>query len=335
MAKTLKSNFDWSAFRAPSLAPVGVKAREWRDWVRENDPVYNGFRRPGGPEKWAGGVALIIVAVVVIFLILFDWNWLRGPIGRWASAEYDREIQLNGDLDVNLFSWTPSARIRDVRIGGPEWARQRDTLKVADIDAAVRLRKLFAGQLEMPRLIITRPEAVLIADANGRQSWQLNPDKPDDGQGLKLPLINRLIINDGTIVFDEQRRDMKLEATITAREGSDGQAGFHLDGTGSLNGTPLKLEVRGGPFINIRRNRPYGFRAELSGVGSTLTATGSITRPFDLGQFNADLTLQGRDLADLYLLTGITTPNTPPYRLAGKPSTTSVVGSARPTCRAI
>lgn len=318
MAKALKLNFDWSAFRAPSLAPVGVKAREWRDWVRENDPVYNGFRRPGGPEKWAGGVALIIVAVMVIFLILFDWNWLRGPIGRWASAEYDREIQLNGDLDVNLFSWTPSARIRDVRIGGPEWARERDTLKVADIDAAVRLSKLFAGQLEMPRLIITRPEAVLIADASGRQSWQLNPDKPDDGQGMKLPLINRLIINDGTIVFDEQRRDMKLEATITAREGSDGQAGFHLDGTGSLNGTPLKLEVRGGPFINIRRNRPYGFRAELSGVGSTLTATGSITRPFDLGQFNADLTLQGRDLADLYLLTGITTPNTPPYRLAGK-----------------
>ncbi|MFJ6025321.1 AsmA family protein [Brevundimonas sp. NPDC092305] len=295
-----------------------MKAREWRDWVRENDPVYNGFRRPGGPEKWAGGVALIIVAAVVIFLILFDWNWLRGPIGRWASAEYDREIQLNGDLDVNIFSWTPSARIRDVRIGGPDWARERDTLKVADIDAAVRLRKLFAGQLEMPRLIITRPEAVLIADESGRQSWQLNPDKPDDGQGIKLPLINRLVINDGKLVFDEQRRDMKLEATITAREGSDGQAGFHLDGTGSLNGTPLKLEVRGGPFINIRRNRPYGFRAELSGVGSTLTAVGSITRPFDLGQFNANLTLQGRDLADLYLLTGITTPNTPPYRLAGK-----------------
>src|SRR5690606_23760717 len=44
---------------------------------------------------------------------------------------------------------------------------------------------------------------------------------------------------------------------------------------------------------------------------------GSITRPFDLGQFTATLSLQGRDLADLYLLTGITTPNTPPYRLSG------------------
>ncbi|RZJ04044.1 MAG: AsmA family protein [Brevundimonas sp.] len=318
MPNRLTSALNWPRIHERVVAPAGVRAGQWRDWVKANDPVYNGFRRPGRPEKWAGAVAVLIVAAVVVFLLLFDWNWLRGPIGRWASAEYDREIELNGDLDVNIFSWTPSARIRDVRVGGPDWARERDTLKIQDIDAAVRLRKLFAGQLELPRLIITRPEAVLIATEDGRQSWELNPDKPDDGQGMKLPLINRLIINNGTISLDEQRRGMKLEATITAREGSDGQAGFHLDGEGSLNGTPLTLEVRGGPFINIRRNQPYAFRAELSGVGSRLVADGSITRPFDLGRFNADLTLQGRDMADLYLLTGITTPNTPPYRLAGK-----------------
>lgn len=316
MAKSLNFKWDWSAFKAPDLAPAGARARELRDWVRENDPVYRGFRRPGPPEKWAGGIALAVIAAVVIFLILFDWNWLRGPIGRWASAEYGREIELNGDLDVNLFSWTPSAQIRQLRIGGPDWANARDTLKVEDALVSVRLRKLFAGQLEMPRVIISKPEAVLIATEDGRQSWKLNPDAPDDG--LKLPLINRLVIRDGTISLDERGRDMKLEATINAREGSDGRAGFLLEGRGSLNGTPLTLEVRGGPFINIRRNQPYDFRAELAGVGSRLTANGEITRPFDLGRFNADLTLRGRDLADIYLLTGIAAPNTPPYRLAGK-----------------
>src|SRR5690606_35553946 len=71
-------------------------------------------------------------------------------------------------------------------------------------------------------------------------------------------------------------------------------------------------------FINIRRDRPYDFHGEVSGVGTRLIADGSITRPFDLGQFEATLRLQGRDLADIYLLTGVTTPNTPPYRLTGR-----------------
>jgi AsmA family protein len=127
-----------------------------------------------------------------------------------------------------------------------------------------------------------------------------------------------LLIQDGKVSLDEQHRKIRLEATINAREGSDGQAGFHLDGRGTINGTPLTVLVRGGPFINIRRDRPYTFHGEIAGVGTRLVADGSITRPFDLGQFNATLRMQGRDLADVYLLTGVTTPNTPPYRLAGK-----------------
>lgn len=316
MLKSLKENPHWLVVRDRALAPAGGWARSRRDWIVANDPVYGGFRRPGRTEGIAAGVAAALIALFVVLLMLFQWNWLRGPIGDWASVRYDREIELNGDLDVNLFSWTPSARLHGLRIGGPDWAPEQDTLKVADLQASVRLGALLAGRIEMPSLIITRPEVVLIATKDGRLSWILDPDKVDD-QGMKLPLINHLVIRDGTLSLDEQKRDMTLMATISAREGSDGEAGFHLEGRGTMNGTPLRLEVRGGPFINIRRDRPYRFKAELSGVGSTLIADGSITRPFDLGQFQATLSLTGRDMADLYLLTGITTPNTPPYRLSG------------------
>lgn len=316
MHNPLKDNPNWLVVRDRALVPAGAWARGRRDWIVANDPLYGGLRRPGRTEAMAAGGTLLLVALLLLFIALFQWNWLRGPIGDWASAKYDREIELNGDLDVNLFSWTPSAHVRGLRIGGPDWALQEDTLKVADLQASIRLGALLAGRIEMPSLVITRPEVVLIADEDGRRSWVLEPDRTDD-QGMKIPLINHLVIREGKLSLDEQKRDLTLRATISAREGTDGQAGFHLDGRGTMNGTPLRLEVRGGPFINIRRDRPYGFKAELSGVGSTLIADGSITRPFDLGQFTATLSLQGRDLADLYLLTGITTPNTPPYRLSG------------------
>ncbi|WP_305758500.1 AsmA family protein [Brevundimonas sp.] len=313
----MKENPNWLVVRDRALVPAGAWARSRRDWIVTRDPVYAGLRRPGRTEQIAAGATVALLALMVVLLMLFQWNWLRGPIGDWASARYDREIELNGDLDVNLFSGTPSARIRGLRIGGPDWAAERDTLRVEDIQASVKILPLLSGRIEMPALTITRPEAVLIATEDGRKSWKLDPDAPDTGEGLKLPPIHRLTIRDGRLSLTEQRRDMTLEATITAREGTDGEAGFHLDGRGTMNGTPLTLTVRGGPFINIRRDRPYAFTAELAGVGSRLKADGSITRPFDLGQFQAALSLQGRDMADLYLLTGVTTPNTPPYRLSG------------------
>ena len=318
MPNPLKDNPNWLVVRDRALVPAGIRARLWRDWVVANDPVYAAARRPGLPEKIAAAVTLLLVAAIILFLLLFDWNMLRGPIGRWASARYEREIQLNGDLDVNLLSWAPSAHVRGLRIGGPDWAREEDTLTVEDLRASVRLRALLGGHIEMPLVQVTRPRAVLIATADGRQSWRLDPDAPDTGEGLKLPPINRLLIEDGRISLDEQGRNIRLEATIDAREGSDERAGFHLDGKGTINGTPLTVLVRGGPFINIRRDRPYNFHGEIAGVGTRLVADGSITRPFDLGQFDATLRLQGRDLADIYLLTGVITPNTPPYQLAGK-----------------
>ena len=308
----------WDGVRSRALVPAGARAGEWRDWVKANDPVYKSFRHPGLTEKVAGGVFLLLVAAIVIFLLLFEWNWLRGPIGRWASAEYDREVALQGDLDVRLFSWTPSVVINDLKFGGPTWDRETDTANVGRIEASVRLRKLLGGEIEMPLLAIDRAEVNLIATEDGRQSWDLEPDKPDDGKGAKLPVIQQLIISGGHIVLDEQKRGLTLDAKMNARETAhDGDSGFVLDGKGSINRSPLTLRVEGGPFINIRKDRPYHFTADLAGAGSRLRADGSVTRPFDLGQVQATLTLQGSDLSDLYRLTGIALPNTPPYRISG------------------
>lgn len=318
MATPSRLQRSWDAVRTRTLIPAGVRAGEWRDWVRTHDPVYNSFIRPGRTEKIAALIVLLLVAAVVVFLLLFDWNWLRGPIGRWASAKYDRDIALRGDLDVKLFTWTPTVIVNDLKFGGPQWARARDTATVSRIEASFRLRRLLAGQIEMPLLSFTRPEVYLLATKDGRQSWRLESNKPDTGEGMKLPVIQQLIIQDGHIVVDEQKRGLSLDASVEARESaSDGDAGFLLAGQGSINRSPLTLRIEGGPFINIRRNRPYRFNARVEGARSKLTADGAITRPFDLGRFTSTLTLQGQDLSDLYLLTGVTLPNTPPYQLAG------------------
>lgn len=222
----LKWNELWSDLRRRGVDPAVVRARSFHDWVRRNDPVYAAVRRPGRAEAWAGGVGLLLIGIVVLALILFDWNMVRGPIGRWASAAYDRDIALQGDLDVHLFSWTPSAVVRGLKIGGPEWARDRDTADVDEIRASVRLRKLFAGQIEMPLLSFTRPRLVLITDKDGRNSWDLNPEKPDTGEGMKLPVIQQLAVTDAFLVFAMglivlQRVEMYIRARRVLAGGTD------------------------------------------------------------------------------------------------------------------
>ena len=56
-----------SDFRRRAVAPTVAQARVWRDWVRENDPVYAAARHPGAAEKWALGVVLVLTLAVVLF----------------------------------------------------------------------------------------------------------------------------------------------------------------------------------------------------------------------------------------------------------------------------
>lgn len=277
-------------------------------------------RLPGKPDfagKLTAALSVAVLAAILVFLAFFDWNLLRGPIGQWASARWERQVVLGGDLDVDLFRWSPKATIRDLRLGPPAFGPRRDTARVETLTLSVKALPLLVGDVDMPEVRVTRPRLFLHSDAQGRQSWKLGKD---DGKAAKLPLMRRVLVEDGRIEFIDLRRRVTLDASVNSRETAGGGAGsaFRLEGAGTLNNNPLKLTITGGPLINVRRDRPYKFTADLRGGGTTLLASGQITQPFDLGRFTADVTATGQDLADLYHLTTVPAPNTPPYRLQGR-----------------
>lgn len=308
---------DWPRLKTDARNRLSRLRGRLAAWAAR-DPVAQAVRRPSRQDRWGLGAAAAVAVGLVGFLLLFDWNWARGPIARWASATWDRDIRIDGDLDVALLSLTPTATVNGLKIGGPDWAAERDTADVGRLEVAVRLPALLRGSLELPLLRLTEPQVVLIHDEEGRKSWSLSADRPST-RPTRLPPIDQLIIRDGRLTLEDRRRDLTLDAAVHAREVGEGEEGssFDLDGEGALRGNPLTLTIRGGPFVNIRRDRPYDFTARLSGGGTTLSAEGQVVRPFDFGRLKARLTLSGPDLADLYLITGVTTPNTPPYEVLG------------------
>ncbi|HEY9236016.1 MAG TPA: AsmA family protein, partial [Phenylobacterium sp.] len=276
------------------------------------------FKDHRKPLLWTGGIFAALVAGVVVVLAVLDWNMLRGPISRYASERTGREVAIDGDLDVNILSWKPTASVNGLRIGNPAWAGKGRMAEIRRLDVQVELLPLLRGQVILPRLVVDQPNLALVRDRQGRANWSFDRDKPE-GEPFRFPPIRYFGVENGRLKFSDARRRLTLDARIQAaeRQGRAGR-GFVLDGRGSINGAPFTVDVTGGPLLNVRPNRPYPFDANVRAGATRFTAKGSIPRPFDLRRFTADFTARGADLSDLYDLTGVALPNTPPYRLAGK-----------------
>ena len=264
--------------------------------------------------------ASLIILALILLLWLFDWNWLRGPVGAAASARLGRPVVIAGDLRVHPWSLRPRVEADDVRIAQPVWVRGGgDMARLGRIAVQIDLPPLFAGRAVLTRLDIIRPRIALIRLADGRNNWRFG-GRGGGTSGLKLPVIRRFVITDGRLTLDDARRHTRFAGTVRTDEQATGaQRGlFALRGEGVLNGARFLASITGDPLLSVSASRPYPFHADVRAGGTHIVATARILRPFDLGRFDGDITLTGPDLNALYGLTGLTLPNTPPYRVAGR-----------------
>ncbi len=267
---------------------------------------------------WTGGVLAVLALAVVVLIIIWDWNWFRGPVARIASARMHREVTITGDLNVHLWSWQPSATVDGVHIANPAWASKKGLADIDRIAVQIRLLPLLTGNVDLRLLRFDRPNVRLFRDKQGRTTWDFS-DGRDKDKPLALPPIRNFIINDGKLAYDDVKRNLRFSGTVNAREklGADNR-GFQMTGTGSLNRQPFKLQITGGPLLNIDKDKPYPFDADLRAGDTYITTRGAVPKPFDLGHFYMNATARGPDMSDLYAITGIALPNTPPYSLQGR-----------------
>jgi len=277
--------------------------------------------------RWGMIGAILLTIAIVVFLVIFDWNWFRGPLGRFASARLDREVVITGDLRVHPWSFSPKAEALGVRIAQPDWAAKADPkgspagtpmAKVDRIAVQIKLLPLLKGDVILPLLAVDRPDVRLLRDGSGKANWTFgDPNAPKTP--LKLPAIQHFIINDGQLRYEDQQRDVFFLGTVNSNEHAtaDGRGRFVLEGKGQLNRSPFTALVTGGPLLNISPNRPYPFDARVDAGSTHVLAKGDITKPFNLGLFETQLSVSGTDLNRLYALTGLTLPNTPPYKISG------------------
>src|SRR5690348_17325150 len=113
--------------------------------------------------KWSGITLLAILFAALVTLYFLDWNQMRGPIGRYLSHRTGREVRIDGNLSVKLFSWQPRIQAGSLYVGNPQWAKNlaQQAAKVDNFIVELRLLPLLGGHLILPLVSIDRPDIFL------------------------------------------------------------------------------------------------------------------------------------------------------------------------------
>ena len=263
---------------------------------------------------WAALVVCSLLVGAVLWLYLLDWNTLRGPVARYASQRLGREVRIDGKLDVHLFSLTPRISVSGLKVVNPAWVGQP---LAADIDHAAfsfRLIPLLFGHLILPSVEVDNPQIQVVRDAQGRTNW----DFGKSSAGWHIPVIHEFVVQNGALRIDDRLRKMLFVGTVSSQESANsGNNAFQLTGQGTLNGNRFLAEIHGGALLHVDESKPYDFTADIHSGATHIEAHGAFPNPFYLGRFWAATTFSGANLADLYYLTGLAFPGTPPYRLSG------------------
>ncbi|HEY3950338.1 AsmA family protein [Phenylobacterium sp.] len=267
---------------------------------------------------WTAGAFAVLAAASAGLAAIWDWNWFRGPVAGIASDRMHRQVSIDGDLSAHLLSWQPSATVTGVRVAKPAWAGPGDFADIDRIAIRIRLIPLLTGHLDMRLLEVDRPRLALYRNADGLASWDFSDgSKPDEP--LRMPPVRRFIVDNGQINYRDDQKKLTFTGVIDAKEHlGRTDRGFQLTGQGALNAQPFHLAVTGGPLLNIDRDKPYPFDADITAGATHVTAQGAVPKPFDMSNFWMNVTSRGPDLSDLYGLTGVPLPNTPPYDLRAR-----------------
>ena len=261
------------------------------------------------PWRWIFGILLLIVVLLVIF---WDWNWFKHPIERAVESRTGRTFDIAGDFDVDL-GWVPTLSADRVTFGNAAWSKEPVMAQADRVELDVELKPLFKGTVRIPELRLTAPR-LLLEKGPKQGNWIFG----DTGDGSTE--FRRLRINDGKLRFVDaaQGTDIKIDlATDNSSKASTPP--IHAKGGGRWQGNAFTLEGRAESPLELRdRETPYRIDARASAGATHAHARGTLLDPLRLRDFNLQLALSGKNLDDLYPLLGLALPPTPPYNLDGR-----------------
>ena len=274
------------------------------------------------------GLALLL-AGCALFVYYYDWSRARPEINSAVSAKLHRQFAINGSLhvtwtrDADLPGWKaylpwPHIEMQDVTLANPDAMRATAGANLASVDKiafSIDTAALLDRQILMPALVLEHPHATLVRNAAGKSNWALYLDSGPSIWHLKL---HKIVIDDGHIDLQDDARKLVAHAVVdTMGDGGPEGYGIVWKVDGSFNAAEVKGQGKAGGVQSLEQAVPYPIEADMKVGKTSVSLKGTLTKPSDLAALDLHMKLSGASMADLFPLTGITLPDTPPFTTQG------------------
>lgn len=257
----------------------------------------------------------VLVLLIVLLVIFWDWNWLKGPVERQVESRTGRTFTIAGDLDVDLGRVTTIHADR-LSFGNATWAKDPTMASTDRLDLKIRVWPLLRGKIVIPEIRLTKPDIRL---ETGKQdgNWVFG-DQSESGES---PTIRALWVDDGRFRFTDAANktaiDVKVASEASAKAGA--APPIRIDGGGRWSGNTFTIGGTAQSPLDLQSSdTPYRIDLRAAAGATRAHARGDLVNPFQLQNFAVRFALSGSNLADLYPLVGVALPLTPPYALDGQ-----------------
>ncbi|MEX2615445.1 MAG: AsmA family protein [Alphaproteobacteria bacterium] len=267
-----------------------------------------------------------ITLVAVIGLGVAAWLVWRSDIPRTllaeaASERLGRSVTIGG-LDGSI-GWDPYFTLTDIAIAGIDSDEGREFLTIESLELQLDGSELLKLQVAFHVIRVIKADLNLRRLEDGTTNWDFAgaDDSEETTERDEFPVIHALIIADSHIrvVDDANDASFDFQVDVASGQAETGARGIKLTGEGSIKDRSLTVQFTGDSVPTLQdEDVPYHLTASVAAGDTSLEADVTLTAGFKSWDTIAGIHLKGPDLAQLFPITGISLPNTPPYELKGR-----------------
>jgi uncharacterized protein involved in outer membrane biogenesis len=298
------------------------------------------------------GTLVVLIAIAIIIIATFDWNRLKPTINEKVSTELNRPFAIRGDLGVvwerqkqetGWRSWIPWPHVHaeDVVLGNPPDIPAVTMVHLPRVEATLAPLALLTKTVYLPWIKFQQPDARLIRLSEKNNNWTFNlasDSKPKDENAQPSSWsfqLDNILFDRGRIDIDDKvsRADIEILVDPLGKPlpfnevtGSDkdknakiGDYVFGLKAKGRYNGQPLTGSGKIGGMLALKsEGTPFPVQADFRSGNTRVAFVGTVSDPMKMGGVDLKLKFAGDSLGELYDLTGVLLPDTPPFETDGR-----------------
>ena len=281
-------------------------------------------------------IALAVLAsllvLTIILVILFSEPLVRSLTENQGSKRLGRELAIEGDLDIQ-WHWTyTSVHAKKLRLANAPGYSDADMARIETLEFTFKPLKLLIGNLEFGDIRMVKPYLILERKSINENNWQfpalssanLATETVEPDNRHEFPLIQSLELREGTFIFRDHPKQLMLDLALDTvigqggKESDDVKRNFTVSGTGSIQDNHFELQASGASLEMLRDStRDYPLTLKIVMGATQVYIDGKFRDPIQLTGVDTSLRISGNNMADLFYLTAIPLPPTPPYNLEG------------------